>query len=57
MMFSEIVVAWLAKARHPRFHRPYTECVYQPMLELMKYLRDRGFQTYIVSERGRGNSC
>jgi len=50
--FSEIVSAWLETARHPRFHRPYTECVYQPMLELMKYLRDNGFQTYIVSGGG-----
>jgi len=41
--------AWLAKARHPRTGKPYTEMVYQPMLELLAYLRDNGFKTYIVS--------
>ncbi|MNR05214.1 haloacid dehalogenase-like hydrolase [compost metagenome] len=41
--------AWLAKARHPKTHRPYTEMVYQPMLELLDYLRGNGFKTYIVS--------
>ncbi|MFR0687908.1 HAD family hydrolase [Enterobacterales bacterium AE_CKDN230030158-1A_HGKHYDSX7] len=40
---------WLATARHPRSHRPYTEMVFQPMLELLGYLRDNGFKTYIVS--------
>ena len=43
---------WLSKARHPRFKRPYTEFVYQPMLELMTYLRANGFRTYIVSGGG-----
>ncbi|MEE8639561.1 MAG: haloacid dehalogenase-like hydrolase, partial [bacterium] len=37
--FKRIVGDWLASARHPRFGRPYTECVYQPMLELLAYLR------------------
>src|SRR6185369_9017923 len=36
----------------PRFKRPYTECVYQPMLELLGYLRANGFKTYIVSGGG-----
>ena len=43
---------WLAKARHPRFNRPYTELVYQPMLELLAYLRTNGFKTFIVSGGG-----
>jgi hypothetical protein len=47
--FSSIVTAWLARARHPRFDRPYTELVYQPMLELLAYLRGNGFKTFIVS--------
>ena len=40
---------WLATARHPRFGRPYTDCVYQPMLELLAFLRSSGFKTYVVS--------
>jgi phosphoserine phosphatase len=40
---------WLATARHPRFAQPYTECVYQPMLELLALLRANGFKTFIVS--------
>jgi phosphoserine phosphatase len=40
---------WLATARHPRFARPYTDCVYQPMLELLALLRANGFKNYIVS--------
>lgn len=50
--FDQIVQAWLATARHPRFKRPYTELVYQPMLELLAYLRANGFKTYIVSGGG-----
>ena len=50
--FQEIVVQWLATAKHPRFDRPYTEVVYQPMLELLRYLRANGFKTYIVSGGG-----
>src|SRR5918999_5176480 len=50
--FSAIVADWLATARHPRFERPYTELVYQPMLELLAYLRERGFNTFIVSGGG-----
>ena len=48
----EIVLDWLKTARHPQSGRPYTEMVYQPMLELLGYLRDNGFKTYIVSGSG-----
>jgi len=47
--YERIVKDWLATAKHPRFKRPYTECVYQPMLELLAYLRANGFKTFIVS--------
>jgi phosphoglycolate phosphatase-like HAD superfamily hydrolase len=50
--FGKVVKDWLATARHPRFKRPYTECVYQPMLELLTYLRANGFKTYITSGGG-----
>jgi len=50
--FSKIVTDWLAAARHPRFKRSYTELVYQPMLELLSYLRANGFKTVIVSGGG-----
>jgi len=50
--FAATVSDWLAKARHPRFGRPYTETVYQPMLELLAYLRANGFKTYLVSGGG-----
>jgi hypothetical protein len=50
--FDKVVTDWLAKARHPKFKRPYTELVYQPMLELLAYLRANGFKTYIVSGGG-----
>jgi phosphoserine phosphatase len=50
--FQAIVKEWLATARHPRFKRRYTELVYQPMLELLAYLRANGFKTYIVSGGG-----
>jgi phosphoserine phosphatase len=50
--FQQIVRDWLATARHPRFKRPYTELVYQPMLELLAYLRASGFKTFIVSGGG-----
>jgi hypothetical protein len=43
---------WLAVARHPKTGRPYTEMVYQPMLELLAYLRANGFKTFIVSGGG-----
>jgi phosphoglycolate phosphatase-like HAD superfamily hydrolase len=47
--FSRTVTDWIASARHPRFDRQYTDLVYQPMLELLRYLRKSGFKTYIVS--------
>jgi hypothetical protein len=50
--FERVVMDWLSKARQPRFKRPYTDCVYKPMLELMTYLRANGFRTYIVSGGG-----
>jgi len=50
--FEGIVTDWIATARHPRFDRPYRECVYQPMLELLAYLREHGFETWIVSGGG-----
>jgi hypothetical protein len=50
--FETEVEAWLAAARHPRFKRPYTELVYQPMLEVLAYLRASGFQNFIVSGGG-----
>jgi hypothetical protein len=50
--FSKIVLGWLASARDPRFQRPYTDLVYQPMLELLSYLRANGFKTFIVSGGG-----
>src|SRR5262245_32609103 len=50
--FAKIVSDWTATAQHPRFKRPYTEMVYKPMLELLAYLRQEGFKTYIVSGGG-----
>ncbi|MHC4517430.1 MAG: HAD family hydrolase [Planctomycetota bacterium] len=50
--FEQIVKDWIAKARHPKSGRLYTEMVYQPMLELLAYLRSNGFKTYIVSGGG-----
>jgi phosphoserine phosphatase len=50
--FEQIVLDWIANARHPRTGRPYTEMVYQPMLELLDYLRANDFRTYLVSGGG-----
>jgi len=50
--FAAIVKDWIATAKHPKFKRPYTELVFQPMLELLAYLRANGFKTYIVSGGG-----
>lgn len=50
--FGQIVSHWLATARHPGFKRPYDQLVFQPMLELLDYLRANGFRTYIVSGGG-----
>ena len=51
--FQALVKQWLATAKDPRFHQPYTALVYQPMLELMDYLRANGFRTYIVTGGGQ----
>jgi phosphoserine phosphatase len=50
--FEKIVLDWIGSAQHPRFKRLYTECVFQPMLELLAYLRANGFKTFIVSGGG-----
>jgi hypothetical protein len=50
--FHRIVLGWLDTARHPRFKRPYTSLVYQPMVELLTYLRANDFKTFIVSGGG-----
>lgn len=50
--FSKVAADWFAVARHPRFSRPYSELAYQPMLELLTYLRANGFKTFIVSGGG-----
>ncbi|HSN72317.1 MAG TPA: HAD family hydrolase, partial [Steroidobacteraceae bacterium] len=50
--FEQIVKDWVETARHPKFKRRYDELVYQPMLELLDYLRANGFKTYIVSGGG-----
>ena len=44
---------WLETAKHPRWNRPYTELVYQPMLEVLRYLRDNAYKTYIVTGGGQ----
>ena len=44
---------WIETAQHPRWKRPYTELVYQPMLEVLRYLRDNGYKTYIVTGGGQ----
>ena len=51
--FSEIVKDWIAKAKDPRWGRPYTDLVYQPMVEVMRYLRANGYRTYIVTGGGQ----
>jgi phosphoserine phosphatase len=48
-VFRQTALDWLTTAPHPRFRRPYTECVYQPMLEVLLLFRAHGFRTYIVS--------
>ena len=50
--FEKTVTKWLETAKHPRFKKPYTDCIYQPMLELLEYLRANGFKTFIVSGGG-----
>lgn len=50
--FETTVKEWLAAAKHPRFDKPFTDLVYQPMLELLQFLRDHDFKTFIVSGGG-----
>jgi phosphoglycolate phosphatase-like HAD superfamily hydrolase len=50
--FRTLVKQWLATARHPQTHKPFTDMVYQPQLELLAYLRANGFKTFIVSGGG-----
>ena len=50
--FAEIVKKWLRTAQHPTLHKPYTQLVFKPMLELLDYLRANGFKTFIVSGGG-----
>ena len=50
--FEKIVKDWIATAKNPKYQQPFTACVYEPMLELVTYLRANGFKTYIVSGGG-----
>jgi phosphoglycolate phosphatase-like HAD superfamily hydrolase len=47
--FRDDVTKWLATAKDPRWHRPYTELVYQPMLEVLSYMRANGYKTFIAT--------
>jgi phosphoglycolate phosphatase-like HAD superfamily hydrolase len=51
--FTAEVSAWITKAKHPKFDRLYTDLAYQPMLELLSYLRANGYKTYIVTGGGQ----
>jgi phosphoglycolate phosphatase-like HAD superfamily hydrolase len=51
--FEGQVKQWLTTAKHPRWKRPYTELIFQPMLEIMQHLRANGFKTYIVTGGGQ----
>ncbi len=51
--FHDIVKDWIAKAKDKRWNRPYTDLVYEPMLEAMQYLRANGYRTYIVTGGGQ----
>ena len=57
MEFEKIVKDWLTTAKHPKSGRPYTDMVYQPMLELLNYLRANDFKTFIVSGGGIEFMC
>ena len=50
--FEDIVKKWFSSSKHPRFNRPYTDLVYQPMLELLSYLQTNNFKVFIVSGGG-----
>lgn len=51
--FRSEVLNWIKKARHPRWHRSYTELTYQPMQDVLKYLNLNGYKTYIVTGGGQ----
>ncbi len=51
--FAEIASAWIGKARHPRWNRPYTDLVFAPMLEVMRFLGANGFAVYLVTGGGQ----
>lgn len=51
--FAQTVKTWLGKAKHPRFHKPYTDLVYQPMLEVLNFLRTNQYKIYIVTGGGQ----
>ncbi|WP_296522847.1 HAD family hydrolase [Rhodoplanes sp.] len=51
--FKAEATRWMEMARHPRWNRPYTDLAYQPMLEVLKYLRDNGYKTFIVTGGGQ----
>ncbi len=51
--FDSLAKTWIATAKHPRFDKLYTELVYEPMLEVMQYLRANGYRTYIVTGGGQ----
>jgi hypothetical protein len=51
--FNAEAKKWLETAKHPRWNRPYTELAYQPMLEVLRYLRHNEFKTYIVTGGGQ----
>jgi len=50
--FTQLVKDWTTESKHPRFDRAYTDLIYQPMLELLDYLRDHNYRTYIISGGG-----
>jgi hypothetical protein len=52
-VFQQTAHGWLSTAQHPRFERVYTDLVYQPMLEVMRYLRASGYKTFIVTGGGQ----
>jgi phosphoglycolate phosphatase-like HAD superfamily hydrolase len=51
--FQAEAAEWIEKAKHPRWNRLYTDLTYRPMLEVMRYLRDNGYKTYIVTGGGQ----
>ena len=52
-VFQAEVKKWLATAKHARWKRPYTDLTYQPMQEVLQYMRDNGYKTYIVTGGGQ----